>query len=87
MGFGDDVQRDIVRNVKSEYQEAAFWLPFGALEIKDVFNESELSDLSDFITDMKKVTEENERAAKVQEKAVKYSKVAVKLLKMAKVIP
>ena len=87
MGFDDDVDREIVQNVKAEYKAAAFWLPFNALDIQDVFSESELDDLKDFIADMRKKTGDNERSAKIQEKAVKYSKVAVKLLKMAKVIP
>ena len=86
MGFDDDVQRGIVERVKEDYKKAAFWLPFSALEIEKVFEETELEELSEFISDMQSATGDNERIVKISEKAQKYGTVIVKLLKMAKIL-
>jgi hypothetical protein len=86
MGFNDDVQRGIVEQMKEDYKKAAFWLPFSALEIEKVFEETELEELSEFISDMQRATSDNERIVKISEKAQKYATVIVKLLKMAKIL-
>lgn len=83
MSFSGDLDPTIVREVSDEYQKAAFWLPFSALEIKDVFNEMELEELSEFIAEVKSAGKSNKRKAEAIER---YSSVALKLLKMAKVV-
>ena len=83
MPFSDDLDPTIVEAVSEEYQKAAFWLPFTALEIKDVFDRAELEQLSRLLREVKEAAEDNDRKAKAIEK---YSKIAFKLLKMAKVM-
>jgi hypothetical protein len=83
MPFSTDVDPEIVQEVSEEYQKAAFWLPFTAIEIKKVFNESQLEELSSFIADVKAAGASNKKKAEAIEK---YSSIALKLLKMAKVV-
>lgn len=83
MPFSDDLDPDIIKDVKEEYKKAAFWLPFNALEIKKVFNEDELEELSGFLKEVKEAGASNLKKAKAVEK---YGKVGFKLLKLGKII-
>ena len=83
MPFSEDLDPAIVQELSEEYQKAAFWLPFAALEIKNVFNETQLDELSEFIAEVKSAGKSNKKKAKA---IGKYSSVALKLLKMAKVV-
>ena len=88
MSFSERKKRlkHIIDEVGEEYREAAFWLPFQAAEIKEVFSASELDAVEEFITDMEESTDDNKRAAKLINRGTKYAKTAVKLLKLAKVL-
>lgn len=83
MSFTGDLNPTIVGGVTEEYQRAAFWLPFAAVEIKAVFDPQELEKLSDFLKEVKEAGTSNHKKAQAIEK---YSEIALKLLKMAKVI-
>lgn len=83
MPFSNDLDPEIIQEVSEEYQKAAFWLPFTAIEIKKVFNEAQLEELSSFITEVKEAGASNKKKAEAIEK---YSSISLKLLKMAKVI-
>jgi predicted KAP-like P-loop ATPase len=79
--------KDIVASLSAEYREAAFWLPFDALEIKRAFSEEELSVVARFVDEMEEASSDNERQAKLAAQITEYGGVVVKLLKMAKVLP
>lgn len=83
MSFSEDLDPAIVQEVSEEYQKAAFWLPFTAIEIKSVFNETQLDELSEFIAELKSAGKSNKKKSEAIEK---YSGVALKLLKMTKVV-
>lgn len=83
MPFSDDIDEGIINEIKEEYKKAAFWLPFSALEIKSVFSDNELEELSAFIKEVKDAREDNEKKAKAIET---YSKISLKLLKLGKII-
>lgn len=83
MPFSNDLDPKIINEVSEEYQKAAFWLPFAAIEIKKVFNETQLEELSLFISEVKAAGASNKKKSDAIEK---YSNVALKLLKMAKVV-
>lgn len=83
MSFSNDLDPTIVQEVSAEYQKAAFWLPFAAIEIKKVFNEAQLEELSSFISEIKAASASNRKKSDAIEK---YSNIALKLLKMAKVV-
>jgi hypothetical protein len=83
MPFSDDLDPDIIQDVKEEYKKAAFWLPFNALEIQKVFNEDELEELSGFLKEVKEAGASNLKKARAVEK---YSKVGFKLLKLGKIV-
>ena len=76
----------IVDQLDEEYKEAAFWLPFEALRIKEVFSKQELEIVSELVDEMESATDDNERAARIAQKIDKYSSALVKLLKLSKVI-
>ena len=76
----------IVDQLDEEYKEAAFWLPFEALQIKEVFSKQELEIVSELVDEMYSATDDSERAATIAEKIDKYSSALVKLLKISKVI-
>jgi len=76
----------IINQLNEEYKEAAFWLPFEALQIKDVFSQEELAKLGEFIDEMDEATDDNDRVARLVEKAADYGSVIVKVLKLAKVL-
>lgn len=83
MSFSNDLDPEIIEEVSAEYQKAAFWLPFTAIEIKSAFNEDQLEELSSFVSEIKAAGKSNKKKA---ESIEKYSTVALKLLKMAKVV-
>lgn len=83
MSFSEDLDPEIVKGVSEEYKRAAFWLPFTAIEIKSVFNETQLDGLSEFISEIKSAGKSNKKKVEAIEK---HSNVALKLLKMAKVV-
>lgn len=83
MPFSTDLDPTIIAGINEEYQKAASWLPFSAVEIKKIFNEQELEQLSGFLKEVKEAGASNNKKAQSIEK---YSKVVLKLLKMAKVI-
>ncbi|MCK8600105.1 hypothetical protein [Desulfoferrobacter suflitae] len=78
--------RNIIDQITEEYKEAAFWLPFDALTIKEIFSLEELERLKILIDDMESATNENEQRAKLVEKIDIYGDVVVKALKLAKII-
>ena len=86
MSFSERKDPEIVRQVTEDYQKAASWLPFTALEIKAVFSPEELKEVEEFIDEMEAVTAENERITKLVNNINKYGKVVFKLLKVGKVI-
>jgi len=86
MGFGDRVDEDIVKGVTEDYKKAASWLPFSALEIKQVFSEAELKELEAFGDEMKKATSENDQKARLQNNIARFGGVVVKLLRMGRVL-
>lgn len=83
MSFTKELDPKIVQEVSEEYQKAAFWLPFGAIEIKNTFDKSQLEELSSFLTEVKAAGASNKKKAEAIEK---YSGIALKLLKMARVV-
>lgn len=87
MSFGDRVDPEIVKGVTEDYKKAASWLPFSALEIKQVFSEEELKELEAFADEMKKATSENDRKARLQNNIARFGGVVVKLLKLGRALP
>jgi hypothetical protein len=85
MSLTGRLNSSIVSAVTTEYEDTSTWLPYSALEIKDVFSAEELEVLDEFIADMKNATDENARKAKLISNVSKYAGTVVKLLKMAKV--
>ncbi|MDS1310087.1 hypothetical protein [Marinobacter xiaoshiensis] len=83
MSFSNDLDQEIVQEISEEYQKAAFWLPFSAIEIKKVFSETQLDELAAFISEIQAAGKSNKKKAEAIEK---YSDAALKLLKMTKVI-
>jgi hypothetical protein len=81
----DLIDDDIVNSVTKEYEDTSTWLPYSALEIKEVFDTDQLKELDVFIADMKNATDENARKAKLINNVSKYAGTVVKLLKIAKV--
>ena len=78
--------QNIISEISNEYKEASYWLPFDALEIKEVFTEEELNLLKEFIDEMDTATNENERKAKLINNINKYGDILIKGLKLAKII-
>ena len=76
----------IIDQLDEEYREAAFWLPFEALRIKEVFSKQELGIVFELVDEMESTTDDNERAARIAQKIDKYSSALVKLLKLSKVV-
>ena len=86
MGLSDRIDRSIVDSVAEEYKDASTWIPFSALEIKQIFSRPEdLSKLEEFVADMQNATNENEKKAKIIQKISNYSDTIVKVLKIAKI--
>lgn len=85
MSLTGRLDKNIVSAVTAEYEDTSTWLPYSALEIKEVFSPEELEELDEFIADMKNATDENTRKAKLINNVSKYAGTVVKLLKMAKV--
>ena len=86
MGLSDRIDRSIVDSVAEEYKDASTWIPFSALEIKQIFSTPEdLSKLEEFVADMQNATNENEKKAKIIQKISNYSDTIVKVLKIAKI--
>ncbi|MEM5511854.1 hypothetical protein WNY79_03015 [Pseudoalteromonas sp. AS84] len=83
MPFAEDLDPAIIQEVSEEYQKAAFWLPFTAIEIKKVFDEEQLDELGKFISEVKLAGKSNKKKTQAIEK---YSDVTLRLLKMAKVV-
>ena len=86
MGLSDRIDRSIVDSVAEEYKDASTWIPFSALEIKQIFSTPEdLSKLEEFVADMQNAANENEKKAKIIQKISNYSDTIVKVLKIAKI--
>ena len=86
MGLSDRIDRSIVDSVAEEYKDASTWIPFSALEIKQIFSTPEdLSKLEEFVADMQNAANENEKKAKIIQKISDYSDTIVKVLKIAKI--
>ncbi len=77
-----DIDSDLVNKVAEEYKKAAFWLPFSALEIKEVFSEAEMKQLEEFRKEMKTAAANNKMRA---DAIKKFSAIVSKLLKLAKI--
>jgi hypothetical protein len=86
MGLSDRIDRSIVDSVAEEYKDASTWIPFSALEIKQIFSTpEELRKLEEFVADMQNATDDNEKKAKIIQKISNYSDTIVKVLKIAKI--
>lgn len=86
MGLSDRIDRSIVDSVAEEYKDVSTWIPFSALEIKQIFSTSEdLRKLEEFVADMQNATNENEKKDKIIQKISNYSDTIVKVLKIAKI--
>ncbi len=86
MGLSDRIDRSIVDSVAEEYKDASSWIPFSALEIKQIFNTPEdLNKLEEFVADMQNAANDNEKKAKIIQKISSYSDTIVKVLKIAKI--
>lgn len=83
MSFSGDLDNAIIDKVSDEYQKASSWLPFAAIEIQKVFNDAQLEELSQFVSEVQSAGASNNRKAEAIEK---HSKIVLKLLKMAKVV-
>ncbi len=83
MPFSDDLDPSLITEVEEEYKKAAFWLPFSAIQLKKVFNQEQLDELSNFIKEFQEAGYSNRKKEKAIEK---YSNVSLKLLKLAKVM-
>jgi hypothetical protein len=82
MSFTGDLDPTLEASVTDDYKKAAYWLPFQAVQIQQVFSQNELGDLANFISDMKNAADDNERIARL----VNYGGVVVKLLKLARIV-
>ena len=78
--------QEIIDDVSDEYKNAAHWLPFSALEIKDVFEEEELAVIKEFIAEIQASTDENERNAILMDNITKYGPVVLKALSLARIV-
>ncbi|WP_430409280.1 hypothetical protein [Kordia sp.] len=76
----------IINEVAEEYKQASYWLPFDALEIKDVFQAEELELFKQFINEIQESTNENERKTKLINNINQYSGVILKALELSKII-
>ncbi|WP_299834044.1 hypothetical protein [uncultured Tenacibaculum sp.] len=76
----------IINEVSNEYKEASYWLPFDALEIKDIFTQEELTLFKEFIDEIQQSTNENERKAKLVNNISKYGGVIIKALELSKIV-
>lgn len=83
--FSDRIEKhqNIVNKLEEEYKEASFWLPFSAVQIKEVFSKDELADIAQLIDEMENAKDDNLRIVRLKEKIDQYSGVVVKLLKMS----
>ena len=53
MGLSNRINRSIVDSVAEEYKDASTWIPYRALEIKQIFStEEDLRKLEEFVADM-----------------------------------
>lgn len=88
MSFSDRKKKyaEIIGQLDKKYQEASYWLPYSALEIKENFTPEELNNLEKFIEDMENATSENERLKKLSEKIQVYGKTILNVLKLAKIL-
>ena len=76
----------IINEVSEEYKEASYWLPFDALEIKEVFSSDELEVFKEFIDDIQDSADKNERTAKPINNINKYGEVVIKALELSKIV-
>lgn len=83
MSFTQDLDPNIIQEISEDYQKAAFWLPFSAIEIKKVFDLQQFEELGSFMSEIKAATASNKKKTDVIKK---YSDVVFKLLEMAKVV-
>ncbi len=84
MGFDEIINdnQDVIKKVKKDYHDASTYLPFKALDINEIFDDSEMEEVARFLNEVEEAAKDNEKTAKAVEK---YSKIAFKLLKLAKV--
>lgn len=86
MGLSDRIDISIVDSVTEEYKDASSWIPFSAIEIKQIFSTPEdLGKLEEFVADMQNAADDNEKKAKIIQKISNYSGTIVKVLKIAKI--
>lgn len=86
MGLSDRINRSIVDSVADEYKDASTWIPFSAIEIKQIFHTPEdLSNLEEFVADMQNAANDNEKKTMIVQKITNYSDTIVKVLKIAKI--
>lgn len=86
MGLSDRINKSIVDSVAEEYKDASTWIPFSALEIKQIFSTpEEVNALEEFVADMQNAADDNEKKTKIIQKISTYSDTIVKVLKIAKI--
>ena len=86
MGLSDRIDREIVDSVAEEYKDASTWIPFSALEIKQIFSTpEELAMLEEFVAEMQNAADDTFRSSKIVENISDYSDTIVRILKIAKI--
>lgn len=86
MGLSDRIDKSLVNAVAEEYKDASTWIPFSAIEIKQIFSTPEdLEKLEEFVADMHNAANDNEKKAKLINKISDYSDTIVKVLKISKI--
>lgn len=83
MSFTDDLDPKAVTDITNEYKKAAFWLPFSAAQLDDVFTDDEIEEVSQLVKEVQDAGTSNKKKAAA---VAKYSAVTLKLLKMAKIL-
>ncbi|MHC4977060.1 MAG: hypothetical protein ACYTF7_10720 [Planctomycetota bacterium] len=77
---------DIITDIETEYLQAASWLPFDALRIKELFTVEELGEIRELIDQLDSASDDYMERAVLIANAQRFGSTMLKLLRLARVL-
>lgn len=78
--------QSVVDAIAQEHREASVWLPFGALEIAQVFTEEEAARAGELIERLRDAGDDAQREAMLARDAERFARPVLGLLRLARVL-
>jgi hypothetical protein len=76
---------DVIAQIEQDYTQAASWLPFDALRIRELFSVEELQEIREFIDQIDAASDDYAERAVLIANAQRFGSTILKLLRLARI--